>query len=441
MDNGMRVHLSYPGILKELREAFSKFSDPLEGHGKKFSLEDCLMSAMAIFGMKCSSLLQFDKLKAEKPVRHNLKTLYGVKKAPCDTQMRARLDEVDPEQMKRAYKAALRPIQRSGVLTEFRSIEGYYPFAQDGTGVFSSHKVHCENCCVKEHRDGSKTYHHQILSAVLVNPDKKEVLPLMCEPIIKQDGVTKNDCEINASKRLLPTLKAMHPNLKMLFLGDAIYANGPHIKELTSLGYGYLIGVTPDGHKSLFDWVSTGSTTKKIRKGKVTYHFSWFNGAPINDTHHDQKVNFIACREVHDVNPNARKNLSEKVLNWSWVTNIKITEENVLELFNLGKTRWHIENETFNTLKNQGYEFEHNFGHGEKNLSTVFSHLMMLAFLVDQIQELCCPLFQKVFERYRKCDIWDYFRAYFMTSLIASWEALLIHIANPYRPALEINST
>ena len=57
-----------------------------------------------------------------------------------------------------------------------------------------------------------------------------------------------------------------------------------------------------------------------------------------------------------------------------------------------GRARWKIENETFNTLKNQDYCFEHNFGHGEKNLSTVFAFLMMLAFLIDQIQQRCCKL-------------------------------------------------
>jgi len=61
-----------------------------------------------------------------------------------------------------------------------------------------------------------------------------------------------------------------------------------------------------------------------------------------------------------------------------------------------GRARWRIENETFNTLKNQGYEFEHNFGHGYKNLSTNFALLMMLAFAVDQIVELSCKLYKAV---------------------------------------------
>ena len=59
-----------------------------------------------------------------------------------------------------------------------------------------------------------------------------------------------------------------------------------------------------------------------------------------------------------------------------------------------GRARWRIENETFHTLKNQGDEFEHNFGHGEKNLATVFAALMTLAFAIDQVQKMGCALFR-----------------------------------------------
>jgi len=75
---------------------------------------------------------------------------------------------------------------------------------------------------------------------------------------------------------------------------------------------------------------------------------------------------------------------------------------------------WKIENETFNTLKNQGYQFEHNFGHGNQNLSVVFAQLMMLAFLVDQIQQLCCPLFRAVWQKFgSKRALWDNLRSHF----------------------------
>ena len=79
-----------------------------------------------------------------------------------------------------------------------------------------------------------------------------------------------------------------------------------------------------------------------------------------------------------------------------------------------GRCRWKIENETFNTLKNQGYHYEHNYGHGQKNLSVVFSMLMMLAFLVDQVQQLACPLFQTVLKKVgSKRVLWERLRSHF----------------------------
>ena len=75
------------------------------------------------------------------------------------------------------------------------------------------------------------------------------------------------------------------------------------------------------------------------------------------------------------------------------------------------RSRWKIENETFNTLKNQGYELEHGFGHGHQHLATV---LMLLAFLLDSLQELCCPLFQAALAK--------------AGSRYALWEPLRLHL-------------
>ena len=78
----------------------------------------------------------------------------------------------------------------------------------------------------------------------------------------------------------------------------------------------------------------------------------------------------------------------------TWITDIEINKENAYDIARGGRARWNIENETFNTLKNQGYNFEHNFGHGNENLSTVLAMLMVLAFLIDEAEKLCCSLFQ-----------------------------------------------
>jgi hypothetical protein len=98
----------------------------------------------------------------------------------------------------------------------------------DGMGLFNSQKIHCENCCVKEHPNGSTSYYHKILCASIVHPDIKQDLQLAPEPIVKQDGATKNDCERNAGKRL----RREHPHLDIIVIEDDLSSNAPHIERL-----------------------------------------------------------------------------------------------------------------------------------------------------------------------------------------------------------------
>src|SRR5208283_1013437 len=105
------------------------------------------------------------------------------------------------------------------------------------------------------------------------------------------------------------------------------------------------------------------------------------------------------------------------------------TPENVYQTMRGGRARWKVENETFNTLKNQGYNYEHNYGLGDKYLSMVFVTLMMLAFLVDQTQQLTCTLFQSVWKKLgSKKALWEKVRALFDSYLFDSMEMLYLSI-------------
>ena len=55
-----------------------------------------------------------------------------------------------------------------------------------------------------------------------------------------------------------------------------------------------------------------------------------------------------------------------------------------------------MENESINVLKQQGYNFEHNFGHGQQHLATVLLTLLLLAFLFHTALDLSCLLYQAV---------------------------------------------
>lgn len=176
-----------------LRTARCVFAKLPEAPGHDIALVDQLMSGLALFRLKSPSLLQFDRdSREETTTRANLRSLYGVARAPSDSRFRERLDALDPSALRPVYTALFAQLQRGKGLEGFAYLDGNYLLSLDGSGYFSSKTVHCPHCGEKHHRDGSVTYYHQMLGAVLGHPDQSEVIPLAPEPILKQDGAKKN---------------------------------------------------------------------------------------------------------------------------------------------------------------------------------------------------------------------------------------------------------
>ncbi|MBF5059115.1 transposase [Candidatus Neptunochlamydia vexilliferae] len=439
IQNEEKKHLSAKGMLSKARLFFEGIKTPSKkGAGNKptISLADCLMSGLAIFSLKFPSLLQFDKAVGEGTIKHNLESLYGVEKAPCDTQLRERLDVVNPNKIRGVFKKIFSTLQRGKVLEKYKFINGCYMLVSDGTGFFSSSTVHCKNCCVKQHRNGSITYYHQMLAAAIVHPDHKEVIPLCPEPIAQSDGSKKNDCERNASKRLLADVRREYPHLPLILAEDGLASNAPHLRLCNELNIRFITVVKPDGNKTLFEWLKgIGMQTKEFTDEKGHRHrMEFYNDIPLNDADPTLKVNFVEYWEFLEN--------GEKKYHSTWITDIEITQENVFSIVQGGRARWKIENETFNTLKNQGYKFEHNYGHGNNYLSTVFAMLMMLAFLIDQVQQICCGLFNSARKRYHaKIVLWEKLRNTFAIFKLDSWETLYKALAQGVEGKLVLNTS
>lgn len=422
---GVRKYLSADGLVQIVKHSLHKEQfKPIKN--SQYSWQDCIMSGLAVFGFKMPSLLQFEKDKVTEPwIRRNLRTLYGVDKAPSDTCMRERLDVVSPEQLRRPFKKIFSYLQRGKALESYRYLDGHYIVSLDGTGQFSSEKVHCECCCEKNHRGGRVEYYHHMLGAVLVHPEHTEVIPFAPEPIVKGDGDTKNDCERNAAKRLLSDLRREHPHLKVLIVEDGLASNHPHLSLLDSLNMQYIIGVKQGDHTYLFDWIKDLKPVIHQQTDEVgTQHeFHVYTNVPLNDAHYDYRVNVL---EYWETKKDGRKQY------FSWVTKLNITEQNVYQVMRAGRSRWKIENETFNTLKNQGYNFGHNYGHGYKNLCSVMTMLMMLAFLIDQVQQLCCNVYQKARKHAgRLTTLFERVRVATGFFIFDSWQHLYTFIGDP----------
>ena len=418
MNIPLRKFLCADALIASVYHLFQKIPDPRElPSTAPISFTDVLMSGLAVFGLKFPSLLQYDQNR--KTLDDNLRKLYHINRPPSDTYLRERLDELDPIFVRPAFRKIFTEVQRGKCLEQFEFLEGRYLLSMDGTGEFSSSKVCCQQCCKKEHKDGSITYYHQMLGACIVHPDQSNVIPLCPETIQNGDGSGKNDCERNAAKRFIENFKREHPHLKVIILGDGITSNAPYIRLLEEHKMKYLLGAKPGDHQFLFDTVDASEETQYheiLDENGFFHQFRYLNDIALNKSNPDVRVNFLEYMQTDS---------KGKEIVFSWVTNIRITPANVFVLMKGGRARWKIENETFNTLKNLGYNFEHNYGHGQKYLSTILCLLMLLAFFIDQVQGMACSLFQAVKKRAGSFRVlWEDTRALFKFAELASWEYL-----------------
>ena len=350
-------------------------------------------------------------------------------------QRRATLDPVLPRHLRSLFRPLFLKLQEAGVIRDYYYNKKAVIVSMEGVEHFSSTNLHCEHCTTRTHRNGQVSYQHAGLAAVLVHPAHSAVFPLDFEPILKADGALKNDCERNAAKRLCAVLHQESPELALIVVEDALHANAPHLRQLTGYGWQYVVNVKPDSHTSLFQQfagrLSRGDVSRMEQRTPdgVTHRYVWPSHLCLNDSALDVTVNFLQYEET---------SRDGQVTTWTWATNLPLTQRTVERVRRAGRSRWKIENETFNTLKNQGYHCEHNYGHGVKNLATNLALLMFLAFLVDQIQQRCCQTFQRLRAGLgSKTKLGEALRSHFQTREFPSMESLFRQIALAYRIQLE----
>ena len=264
-------------------------------------------------------------------------------------------------------------------------------------------------------------YYHQLLAAAIAHPEANTVPPLMPEAITRQDGAAKNDCERNAAKRWLTRVREDQPKLKPIVVEDRLASNGPHIELLEALDMRYLLGVKPGDHAQWFEPGHAAMNTERRHELAIVdgpnreRGYRWINGLTLNASHPDRKVNYLEHWEIVDG--------QQRI--WSWVTDLPLSAETVEVFARAGRARWKVENETFNTLENQGDRLEHHDGHGRQHLATVFAQLTMLAFLVDRVQESSGRLFQAARNRFHaRIVLWERLRNRFLNFDLPDWATL-----------------
>jgi len=438
-----KKHLSFGSLLTVMSEVFEGIPDSRQEGKIDYSLRDAMMCGFAMMFFQDPSMLQFQTRMKEEYNSCNLETIFGVKSIPSDTQIRDIIDTVNPENFDPIFKSYTARLQRGKHLEQYQLFPGLYAIPIDGSEYFSSNKIHCPGCLEKKHTNGTISYAHQILQAAIVHPGMRQVIPLMAEEIRNTDGNKKQDCEINAAKRLLRKIRTVHPQLGIIIIGDGLYSKQPAIDLMEMLRLHYILVAKEKDHKFMMEYLEERENQEKIYKKEFTdeknrrHVYEWINDVPLFAFEFTVHVNFFRYRMIV-TDENGKEKTTYKN---SWVTDLEITEENIETMVKGGRARWKIENECFNNLKNQGYHIEHNYGHGSQHLSFNFLMLILLAFFFHQIFELTDRTFQAIREKSSRREMWNNFRSYIKLILFRDWEQLLKFAFSPARFDLRLDTS
>ncbi|NIW14529.1 MAG: hypothetical protein GWN31_11500, partial [Candidatus Thorarchaeota archaeon] len=376
-------------LFKCLKNKIPFIPDERDSNRTTHTIRDAILIFFSAFFLHSKSLdSHFELLNSAKGCSN--KSLFGIKALPSANQIRNLIDPIETVHFCDVQDSIVYNMQRSGVLQQFKPSKSKwgYLISIDGFEFFRSKNLSCPACNKAEHKDDTIDYFHRALLAGFVHPTEDIFLPFSQDFIMRQDGSTKEDCERNSAKRWAEDFRRRHPQMRGTILADALHANQPFLELLPQNRLNFLIACKPGSNPYMFEWIDTlreggdlKTFTKKYRKGKYWYEstYEYANGVPIRDSNDALKVSFV-------METIRLAGTDEVVGRHSFITNFTLeNDQEAEEAACFGRKRWKSENEGHNTLKNQGYNINHNYGHGKENLANNAVVLCLIAMMMHVI--------------------------------------------------------
>lgn len=376
-------------FFKNFKEWIEEMTDPRTLSYITYKQTDLIYLGLLKNVCSVESMHQMEERFNETNCADTLRLLSGNRKLEevphCDT-LNYYLERLSPECLSELRKKMITSLIRGKQFYKNRLLGQYWRVILDGTGVACFSERHCENCLVESrvYKDGKKVtvYYHKVLEAKIVLGNKM-ILSLGTEFIENENAdASKQDCEINAAKRLLMRIKREYPRLQICIQGDALYATEPMMELCRLNGWHYIFSHKETQQKVLAEnyrllTVETGKQEASgisLEKGVAAY----YNGV-------DKLAGKKEVMNVYEYDCKKMKKGKEAEGHFQWITDINITKRNVEELVNAGRGRWKIENEGFNNQKNGIYHIQH--------LNSRNSNAMKNHYLLTQIADILMQLY------------------------------------------------
>jgi hypothetical protein len=395
---------------------------------KDYSLAELVVGGIMLFVFKEGSRNAFDNDRREARFRKNYGRAFKLRLPGMDAveDLYRLLDEGELESLKHLLVKTL--IEKK-MFYRFRFMGKKYFVAIDGTGVASYETDYCGECTSKTSKNGKTTYFHNVLEAKLVTHNGMSV-SIATEWVRNENGkeYDKQDCELNAFKRLAVKLKKMYPRLPLVILADGLYANQSFFRICKDNGWGFIVtfkdGSLPSVHEEM-GLLPGGAWQCRERflagKGKRTKQsFRWTNG--IGYRGFDLSV--VECKEttVHTPQGKTEENT------FTHITDIPIDNLNYHLISHGGRMRWNIEN-SFDYLKEHGYNLGHKFSRSSFRALKNYYQSMLMAHMINQFVEKSTEVtvLLTAYSKETIVNLWKRLLAYFTENKIkgSEYEKLL----------------
>ncbi len=382
----MQYHF-FPDLIDDL----GNINDPRKENYTDYSSEELIYPLILKNSCTIESMRQMTEWFEDANCVENLEKLMEreIENIPHYDTMNNFLERLEVKELNKIRLKMIKKLIRSKTFYQAKMPKGQWIVILDATGLYHFKEKHCDNCLVKELTDKEgnkrKVYYHNVLEAKIILADNV-IISLGTEFIENEsEDVDKQDCEINASKRLLKRIKEEFPRLKICILGDSLYAAGSIIDICKEYNWNYLLRCKQGRQKTLVqDYqyvIDSGEYGKKENllgeeKGIAKY---------VNHVEDITGKDFTANIFEYEYEKINKKNNVITKVKFLWITDIELTNRNIEEMVKSARKRWKIENEGFNTQKNILYKIEHL---NSKNPNAMKNH-----YLLTQISDILMQLY------------------------------------------------
>jgi len=356
-----------PRLLEYARRrlGLSRYLDA-PGDGRTFPQ---IPASELLWALLASKILREPALSVVEWLAREAGTQLGVRVRFGDDALAYFLERLSPAAAREGLRTVLRRAKRNKAFA--RSV--WIGLAVDGTGAGHGRRWGCAACHPQLNEQHQVLGHiHKCVAISVVGTEA--VLPFDIEPYGPEES------ELTAAKRLVPrAVQGLGRGFADYLVADGEYAGGPFLELVQHLGLPVVVRLK----QNLPDLCANVRRTFQGRPATTVFAHDgdlielWDGDIEATETLPWPSVRVLRYRQ------HRRKG---DVIEAEWLTTLPRRRVGARALFHLCKTRWQIENQTFNDAKSR-YGLEH-IPHHERNSLLLHALLTCLALCIERLYRL-----------------------------------------------------